>query len=573
METRHVSDHPHFRMMDAIGGLGGAEVSPRDFAGVVTRLLDEFDAADFRGAERILEVMRRQGRTVSGFPRIRPADCNRVIVAIRLVFEANRPAILTGDSAIVERFEQILDAFSRTDVRHYPRELMQVRALQAEARLLMQDPDGVRALIGQYADRIYKIQGDLVDVLELMKLDCEARAAQGDVPGLGRLALLRAIAVARLWPYAVAYIASDLMEFIAFDRSARARDGVLAWVLTRTARTTLRFRTPGGSISRRIARFALLSFAVSIAAGCLFFLRRGDIRFGRRAATDQGGSKDIVVTRAMGGLGDLLMMTPGLRALARRHSTRVKLVVERKFFDVFRNNPHVELIDIDGPPVDVAQCKSWCNLTLCPAAVHESSRRPFVTKGRVELFAGGMGVDKRTLDRYGWNVEYALDAGQIAFRDEFIRTAGLGARPIIGVQPYSRELIQRPSGYFFLHRSAQSPLRHHCLSSSRVRVCPWPRHGLDCGPVDCAVDRPGFECWRDGVRGFRIPASGCRLRRTGRRDVRPDRRKIVYSSSSSRDRRLGQRQLRLRALLAQRGHALLADRQVRLKSLRGVAEG
>ena len=440
METRHVSDHPHFRMTDAIGGLGAADVSPRDFAGVVTRLLDEFDAADFRGAERILEVMRRQGRTVSGFPRIRPADCNRVIVAIRSVFEANRPAILTGDSAIVERFEQILDAFSRTDVRHYPRELMQVRALQAEARLLMQDPDGVRALIGQYADRIYKIQGDLEDVLELMKLDCEARAAQGDVPGLGRLALLRAIAVARLWPYAVASIVSDLMEFIAFDRSARARDGVLAWVLTRTARTTLRFRTPGGSTSRRIARFALSSFAVSIAAGCLFFLRRGDVRLRRRTATGQSGRRaDVVVTRAMGGLGDLLMMTPGLRALAKRHSTRIKLVVERKFFDVFRNNPHIELIDIDGPPVDVARCKSWYNLTLCPAAMHESSRRPFVTKGRVELFAGGMGVDKRTLDRYGWNVEYALDAGQIAFRDEFIRTAGLGARPVIGVQPYSRD--------------------------------------------------------------------------------------------------------------------------------------
>ena len=167
--------------------------------------------------------MRRQGRTVSGFPRIRPGDCNRVIVAIRSVFEANRPAILTGDSAIVERFEQILDAFARTDVRLYPRELMQVRALQAEARLLCKDPDGVRALIGQYADRIYKIEGDRDDITRLMRLDCQARAAQGDVEGLGRLAIFARIAVARFWPYAVASIVSDLSSSSAsIDRRGRA---------------------------------------------------------------------------------------------------------------------------------------------------------------------------------------------------------------------------------------------------------------------------------------------------------------------------------------------------------------
>ena len=356
MEIRSPPSNAHFRMKDATGRSGSADVSPRDFAGVITRLLDEFDAADFRAAERILDIMRRQGRTVSGFPRIRPADCDRVIEAIRTVFEAIRPAILTGDTAIVERFEQ-----------------MQVRALQAEARLLMQDPDGVRTLIGQYADRIYKIQGDLDDVLELAKLDCAARAARTDVVDLGRLTVLRAISIARLWPYSVAYIVSDLLEFIAFDELTRARDGLLAWLMTKIARKTLRFRTPGGPTGRRLGRYALSSFGVSIAAFCLFYLRSRDIRFGRRKLVErEAGRADIVVTRAMGGVGDLLMMTPGLRALAKRRSARIKLVVERKFFDVFRNNPHVDLIDIDGPPVDVAQCKLWYNLTLCPAARHES---------------------------------------------------------------------------------------------------------------------------------------------------------------------------------------------------------
>jgi ADP-heptose:LPS heptosyltransferase len=435
MEIRDISDHPLFRMRDGIGDLRSGDASSRDFAGIVTRLLDEFDAADFRSAERILDIMRRQGRTVSGFPRIRPADCERVIKAIRVVFEANRPALMTGDRVIVERFEQILEAFSKTDVRHYSRELMQVRALQAEARLLLQDPDGVRALIGDYADRIYKIQGDLEDALELLKLDCQARAAQGAVVGLGLLAIGRAVSLARLWSLGVGSIASEFIELIAMDLSARPRDGLLTWLLAEAARRTVRYRTPGGTRARRITRYAFSSFGLAIAAACLYFLRKGDIRFARRAAP----SLDVVVTRAMGGFGDLLMMTPGLRALAKRHSTRVKLVVERKFFDIFRNNPHVELIDIDGPPIDVAQCQLWCNLTLCPAGEYEAAHRPFVKKGRVELFAAGMGVGKRALDVYGWDVEYCLDAAQTAFRDDFIRRAKLGSRPIVGVQPYSRD--------------------------------------------------------------------------------------------------------------------------------------
>ena len=49
-------------------------------------------------------------------------------------------------------------------------------------------------------------------------------------------------------------------------------------------------------------------------------------------------------------------MTPGLRALSKRYSTKVKLVIDRKYFDIFRNNPHVEPVDIDGPPVDVDAC-------------------------------------------------------------------------------------------------------------------------------------------------------------------------------------------------------------------------
>jgi hypothetical protein len=194
MGTRIISTDQLFGVKDGNDEPGpiSARVNPGDFAGVVTRLLDEFDAADFRSAERILEAMRRQGRTVSGYPRARPADCDRVVRAIRAAFEANRPMFITGDRTIAKRFEQILDAFADTDVRYYPRELMQARTLQAEARLLLNDAEGARALIGSYADRLYKVEGDGDDITRLMRLDCEARAACGDVEDLGSIAIGRA---------------------------------------------------------------------------------------------------------------------------------------------------------------------------------------------------------------------------------------------------------------------------------------------------------------------------------------------------------------------------------------------
>ena len=553
MEIHHDSTHRRLRLLSGTARSGAPEVGPTDFAGVVTRLLDEFDAADFRSAERILDIMRRQGRTVSGFPRIRPADCERVILAMRSVFEINRPALIKGDSAIVERFEQILEAFAQTDVRYYPDELMRVRILKAEVRLVMNDPAGVRALIGEYADRVYKIQGDFKDAARVMKLDCQARAAGGAIDGLGLLALNRAILLARLWPHAVWYFAAELIEFIAFIGSAPACDGMLAWLLVGCGRKTVRVRTAGssqprrsgrlslsdfacGSPPRRVSRFLMSYFWLSVAAVCLFLLRRGDLHFSKAARKGGRASHpNIIVTRAMGGFGDLLMMTPGLRALSQARSARVKLVIERRFFDLFRNNPHIDLIDIDELPVDVAECRTWYNLTLCPAGRYEASRRPFARKGRVELFARGMGVNKRTLDRYGWGIECVLDSAQRAFRDDFVRRAGFGARPIVGVQPYSRDSYKDhlDIGRFVeaLRARYDVIIFHHVETNLTLGPGIASTAGLSLGQSVALVSALQAMVCMD----FRVPARGVGLRCSGCGHVRPDRRQLVYPSSPPRD--------------------------------------
>jgi ADP-heptose:LPS heptosyltransferase len=431
---------PRFRLSEGVASHDGKELHSERLADLLAKLLDESDAVEFHGAERILEALERQGRTIAGHPRVRPADCDQFLDAVRLVFETYRRSFITADPRIVRRFEDVLEAFEKTDVRSYPRELMRARTLRAEARLLLNNPSGARELIRPYADRIYKIEGDRDEALRIMRLDCEAQAALGVVDDLGRVAVARARASSRLWPFAVRRIALTFIDFMGFDSSARPSDGILDWFLVRCARMTARTRVPGGSLLRRSWRVAVSSLGLTTAGACLFLLRWGDIHWTSPNDLNRRTHKrDIIVTRAMGGIGDLLIMTAGLRALSRRRATKVKLVVERKFFDLFRNNPYVELIDIDGPPVDVVDCKAWHNLTQCPAAKYESMRRPFVRKGRAELFAAGMGVGKRLLDAHGWQVEYPLDEAQEQFRHAFLQDNNLGSRPIVGVQPYARD--------------------------------------------------------------------------------------------------------------------------------------
>ena len=338
--------------------------------------------------------------------------------------------------------------------------------------------------------------------------------------------------MSRIWPYKVRSIASDFIDFMSLGRDAPARAGLLTWLLCQSARKTARARIGGGSFLRQIMRRPIAALGLWLAAACLFLLRFGDLRLASPAG--KAPKREIVVSRAMGGIGDLFVMTPGLRALSKRYSTKVKLVIDRKYFDIFRNNPYVEPIDIDGPPVDVARARVWYNLTLCPAAQYEAARRPFVKKGRAQLFARGMGVGRLALYRHGWNVEYVLDDQMIAFRDAFLRDAGFGARPIVGVQPYARDSYKdhRNIALFVEALSVDYDIIifHHLetnLASGRGIAS---TAGLSLArSIALASALKAMVCV-----DFGLPTCGGRFRRARRCDVRSDRRQIIHPSSSQR---------------------------------------
>jgi ADP-heptose:LPS heptosyltransferase len=191
-------------------------------------------------------------------------------------------------------------------------------------------------------------------------------------------------------------------------------------------------------VRRNVAAFAMRRLYLGLMALGFLLLRRSprrsapfSLRMNRAGTT--------LVTRGMGGIGDLLMMAPGLEALARREKAAVDFAIPRKFFPVFANSPHVRLIDIDGPAIDVSSYRQFVNLSLCPAGRYESRTRPFVKRGRVEIFARALGVRLSELKRQGWRINQFGSAEQDSFCDAFLAEKGLGARPLVGVQPYSRD--------------------------------------------------------------------------------------------------------------------------------------
>lgn len=146
-----------------------------------------------------------------------------------------------------------------------------------------------------------------------------------------------------------------------------------------------------------------------------------------------------LVTRAMGGLGDFLMMTPGLRALKTMRARRpVVLAIPRRFFSLFDGNDDVELMDINGD-FDPAAYKEWFNLTDCPAARVESRTAPAVKVNRIELFARWLGITGLRLKTMDRRPRYIVSDAELKWRDQFFADHGLRGAFVVGVQARTDE--------------------------------------------------------------------------------------------------------------------------------------
>jgi len=150
--------------------------------------------------------------------------------------------------------------------------------------------------------------------------------------------------------------------------------------------------------------------------------------------------RPIAVTRAMGGIGDILMMTPGLKALRRKYPDReIHFVVPKAFHPLLAHNPDIVLKDINAEGLHQEDYSVLYNLTECPASRVESASLPRVKKNRIDIFSTAMGIRRRLQSRLGHKPVYVVTEDEKAWARNFFAEHNLTPGQCIAVQPYAED--------------------------------------------------------------------------------------------------------------------------------------
>lgn len=212
----------------------------------------------------------------------------------------------------------------------------------------------------------------------------------------------------------------------------------------------LRVRRPWPSKTLRPARLAYRAvrgrpFRRFLAAICRLADTRTSFALSpaiptRRAPPRPASS--VLITRGMGGVGDVMMMLPGIVALAKKQGAPVHFAMPRRMMPLASGHPEIVPLAVQDE-IAVEDYAVWRNFGECPAGRVEGASVPHVRDGRVAIFAAAIGVTQADLDRTGWTVRPQLDAAQIEIRDRLRAAASADGRPVLGIAPFSREEYRR----------------------------------------------------------------------------------------------------------------------------------
>jgi hypothetical protein len=214
------------------------------------------------------------------------------------------------------------------------------------------------------------------------------------------------------------------------DKALYAIHGVEYWLHHRSVARRLRIDA--------LARYGVLGLVYVLHYGggarSLRTLPRLGDAGARRATTSRERSTDVLVTRAMGGIGDLLMMTPAFHEYKRQHPDReIHLAIPTQYFPLFEGNDDVTLVDVRRETLNVDAYRDWFNFTDCPAARVESRTVPDVAEGRIDIFARALGIHGRRLTRMRKRPIYVV-------REEERLSGAVLARP----RPRRKDRRRRP---------------------------------------------------------------------------------------------------------------------------------
>lgn len=170
----------------------------------------------------------------------------------------------------------------------------------------------------------------------------------------------------------------------------------------------------------------------------------------------------LLVTRAMGGIGDILMMTPGLRALSKKYpNAQIDFAIPKSFHSVVDGLPGVRLLDIDEETISLNAYKRWINLTDCPAGRAESRQYPNVRRNRIEIFAKAMGISKWRLKLgIGFIPYYRINGQERDWAHDRMKELNPNNLPVIGIQPYSADSYKN---WPYMQQLANNLAQTHCI--------------------------------------------------------------------------------------------------------------
>ena len=150
--------------------------------------------------------------------------------------------------------------------------------------------------------------------------------------------------------------------------------------------------------------------------------------------------RKILVTRAMGGMGDVLMMVPGLIAMKRKWpDAEIHFAIQRGFFPLMNGLSEFKCLDVNSDDIDTRDYTRWYDLTDCPAARIEGREFPHVRSNRIAIFAGAMGVKLRQLKKSGVVPRYQVSAEEAQAADAEIKRLNPEGLPLYGIQPFSAD--------------------------------------------------------------------------------------------------------------------------------------
>ena len=449
-------------------------------------VLDALDRPDFRALRAALDHFHTLGETASGYPVARPSDCTAIMDRLEEIFRTHQRRFERRDTEIIARFLELLQEFEASSaLRAYGAEALRVLFLKVRALVILGRAQEALDLVEPWAERPYRIEGSFAQIQEAFELDLMSRLSLGRFDEVQRVAFSRARFLCSLAVSRAPFIFNLFFRALSIapsrhepQRWAKALLSISAQVCIRKERIVLRNRWVralwrGAKLAALATGSAVLVLdLISNAYRTPLQLTSEPARKARppKARCGDVDTPSILVTRPMGGLGDIMMMTPGLRALRQKHGRKIAFAIPKKFHPAFENNPDLELLDSDGF-INLDQYRAWINLGHCPAARYEAGATPIVKKGRVELFARGMGVSKSHLIRCGVKPVCMLSPTQMQTRDALKDLASGAGRKLVGVGMFSRETYR---DYPHLKTLIATLAERHFVVAIHERPSPLP---------------------------------------------------------------------------------------------------